>query len=122
MVRFGPSPARIIVQHAVLRELPAAVFAMASDIVYVSGIAEIGLGGLLLFEQWSVVAGGGLIALLIAVCPANNHLARAFRTVHVCIAVDSLAPLSTSIRANRLGLLVHAAWFVKGLIVNRYSV
>jgi len=38
-------------------------------LVYLSGVAEMGLGALLLFEQWSVLAGWGLIALLIAVFP-----------------------------------------------------
>ena len=44
-------------------------------LVYVSGVAEIGLGGLLLFERWSRLAAWGLIALLIAVFPANVHMA-----------------------------------------------
>lgn len=44
-------------------------------LVYISGLAEIGLGGLLLLERWSAFAGWGLIALLIAVFPANMHMA-----------------------------------------------
>ena len=44
-------------------------------LVYISGVAEIGLGGLLLFERWSRLAAWGLIALLIAVFPANVHMA-----------------------------------------------
>lgn len=44
-------------------------------LVYISGIAEIGLGVLLLFQRWSVLAGWGLIALLIAVFPANIYMA-----------------------------------------------
>ncbi len=44
-------------------------------LVYLSGVAEIGLGGLLLFERWSRLAAWGLIALLIAVFPANVHMA-----------------------------------------------
>ncbi len=44
-------------------------------LVYLSGVAEIGLGGLLLFERWSAWAAWGLIALLIAVFPANVHMA-----------------------------------------------
>jgi uncharacterized membrane protein len=44
-------------------------------LVYISGLAEIGLGVLLLFERWSALAGWGLIALLIAVFPANIHMA-----------------------------------------------
>src|SRR5258706_16434161 len=44
-------------------------------LVYISGVAEIGLGFLLLIRRWSVVAAWGLIALLIAVFPANLHMA-----------------------------------------------
>lgn len=44
-------------------------------IVYVSGVAEIALGTLLLFRATTVLAGWGLIALLIAVFPANLHMA-----------------------------------------------
>ena len=44
-------------------------------LVYVSGVAETGLGLLLLFRRWEVVAAWGLIALLIAVFPANLHMA-----------------------------------------------
>lgn len=44
-------------------------------LVYLSGVAEIGLGGLLLFERWSRLAAWGLIALLLAVFPANVHMA-----------------------------------------------
>ncbi|NOT97439.1 MAG: DoxX family membrane protein [Nitrospira sp.] len=44
-------------------------------LVYLSGVAEIGLGGLLLFERWHRLAAWGLIALLIAVFPANVHMA-----------------------------------------------
>ena len=45
------------------------------SLVYISGVAEIGLGLLLLFRRRSVVAAWGLIALLIAVFPANLHMA-----------------------------------------------
>lgn len=44
-------------------------------LVYLSGIAEIGLGALLLFRRCSVIAAWGLIALLAAVFPANLHMA-----------------------------------------------
>lgn len=44
-------------------------------LVYISGVAEVGLGALLLFKRWQVPAGWGLIALLIAVFPANLHMA-----------------------------------------------
>ena len=45
------------------------------ELVYISGFAEIGLGALLVLERWSSVAAWGLIALLIAVFPANLHMA-----------------------------------------------
>ena len=44
-------------------------------LVYLSGIAEIGLGALLLFRRGQVIAGLGLIALSFAVFPANVHMA-----------------------------------------------
>ena len=44
-------------------------------LVYVSGVAEIGLGALLLVERWSRLAAWGLILLLMAVFPANLHMA-----------------------------------------------
>lgn len=44
-------------------------------LVYVSGIAELVLGALLLFTRWQVIAAWGLIGLLIAVFPANVHMA-----------------------------------------------
>ena len=44
-------------------------------IVYVSGVAEIALGALLIVPATTELAGWGLIALLIAVFPANLHMA-----------------------------------------------
>ena len=44
-------------------------------LVYLSGMAEIALGALLLFSRWQVIASWGLIALSIAVFPANVHMA-----------------------------------------------
>ena len=44
-------------------------------LVYISGVAEMALGALLLFRRWSRIAAWGLIALLIAVFPANLHMA-----------------------------------------------
>jgi uncharacterized membrane protein len=44
-------------------------------LVYVSGVAEILLGLLLMIPQTTQLAGWGLIALLIAVFPANIHMA-----------------------------------------------
>jgi len=45
------------------------------ELVYISGAAEAGLGALLLIRRWAVWAAWGLIALLVAVFPANVHMA-----------------------------------------------
>ena len=45
------------------------------QLVYLSGIAEIGLGALMLLQRWQAVAGWGMIALCVAVFPANLHMA-----------------------------------------------
>lgn len=44
-------------------------------LVYISGAAEIALGALLMVPSFSQMAAWGLIALLIAVFPANLHMA-----------------------------------------------
>jgi uncharacterized membrane protein len=44
-------------------------------LVYLSGLAEIILGGLLLIHDFARAAAWGLVALLIAVFPANLHMA-----------------------------------------------
>lgn len=44
-------------------------------LVLVSGVAEVVLGALLLFQRHAALAGWGLIALLMAVFPANLHMA-----------------------------------------------
>jgi uncharacterized membrane protein len=44
-------------------------------LVYVSGVAEVVLGAGLLVLRWSRVAAWGVIALLVAVFPANVHMA-----------------------------------------------
>ena len=49
--------------------------ALVSPAVYVSGILEIILGTMLLFPITSSIAAWGLMALLIAVFPANVNLA-----------------------------------------------
>ena len=45
------------------------------ELVYLSGACEIVLGGLLLVPPCSRYAAWGLIALLVAVFPANLHMA-----------------------------------------------
>ena len=45
-------------------------------LVYISGLAEMALGGLLLIDRCRIWAAWGLIALSLAVFPANIHMAR----------------------------------------------
>ena len=44
-------------------------------LVYVSGVFEVALGILLLFRRFERLAAWGMIALIIAVTPANVHMA-----------------------------------------------
>lgn len=44
-------------------------------LVYISGVAEMSLGALLFTRRWMTWAAWGLIALSIAVFPANIHMA-----------------------------------------------
>ena len=44
-------------------------------LVIASGVAEIAFGALLLLRRWSKIAAWGLFLLLIAVFPANVHMA-----------------------------------------------
>jgi len=78
-------------------------------LVYISGVAEIGLGGLLLFERWSRLAAWGLIALLIAVFPANVHMA-----LHPELYPWASA-LGLWLRLSLQGVLIAwAYWFTRG--------
>ena len=44
-------------------------------LVYLSGVAEAGVGILLLFRRWAVWGGWGIIVVCVAVFPANLHMA-----------------------------------------------
>ena len=46
-----------------------------SELVFLSGVAEAALGALVLVPRWSTWAAWGLIALLVAVFPANLNMA-----------------------------------------------
>lgn len=72
------------------------------ELVYVSGAAEIVLGAMLLVSRWVVLAAWGLIALLIAVFPANIHM-----TMHPEL-YPSISPAALWIRLPIQGLLI--AW------------
>ena len=72
------------------------------ELVYISGLAEIGLGALLLLPRTTVNAAWGLVALLIAVFPANVHM-----TMHAEL-YPFASPLFLWLRLPLQGLLI--AW------------
>ena len=77
-------------------------------LVYISGVAEAVLGALLPFPTWTVMAAWGLIALLIAVFPANVHMA-----MHPDL-YPSISPTALLIRLPVQGLLVAwACWYTR---------
>tara|TARA_Y100000590_G_scaffold407899_1_gene498589 strand:- start:1240 stop:1623 length:384 start_codon:yes stop_codon:yes gene_type:complete len=55
--------------------IPPYLSKIGLELVYLSGIFEIGLGLLLLFPKYRKIAAYGIILLLIAVYPANIYLA-----------------------------------------------
>jgi uncharacterized membrane protein len=72
------------------------------ELVYLSGVAEIVLGVLVLIPKWRSLAAWGLIALLVAVFPANIHMAV---SGHIAgVAVDKIA-VATCVHC--LDVLVH---------------
>ena len=77
-------------------------------LVYISGVAEVVLGALLLFSKWRVMAAWGLVALLVAVFPANLHMA-----MHPEL-YPSIAPAALLLRLPLQGLLVAwAYWYTR---------
>jgi uncharacterized membrane protein len=75
-------------------------------LVYLSGVVEIALGALLLIPKLTRVAAWGLIALLVAVFPANIHMAlnHEFYPDHSVAALWLRLPL-------QLVLMVCAYWY-----------
>mgnify|MGYP001285309194 CR=1 FL=1 len=71
-------------------------------LVAISGVAEIALGALLLFRRWSVRAGWGLMVLLVAIFPANLHMAMNPQLY------PSISPVALWLRLPLQGLLI--AW------------
>jgi uncharacterized membrane protein len=101
-----PKPFAQIVPPALPRPL---------DLVYLSGIAEVGLGLGMLFDRTRRYAAWGIIALLVAVFPANVYMA----TSDVVIegVPDWARDPSETARWARLpiqGVLVLWAWWYTG--------
>lgn len=79
------------------------------ELVAISGVAEIALGALLLFQRWARLAGWGLIALLVAVFPANVHMAMNPELY------PSISPTALWLRLPVQGLLIAwAYWYTRG--------
>ena len=77
-------------------------------LVYLSGVAEVALGALVLFPAFAVMAAWGLIALLVAVFPANLHMA-----MHPEL-YPSVPPTLLLIRLPVQGLLIAwAYWYTR---------
>ena len=77
-------------------------------LVYISGVAEILLGALLLLPRTERIAGWGLIALLIAVFPANVHMAMNPGLY------PATSPAALFIRLPLQGVLIAVAfWFAR---------
>jgi uncharacterized membrane protein len=76
--------------------------------VQISGVAEIALGLLLLFPRSSAAAAWGLIALLVAVFPANVQMARHPETF------PELSPGALWLRMPLQAVLIAWAWWYTG--------
>ena len=78
------------------------------ELVYISGVAEAGLGAMVLIRRWAVGAGWGLIALMVAVFPANLHMA-----IHPDL-YPSFSKLGLWLRLPLQGLLLAwAYWYTR---------
>jgi uncharacterized membrane protein len=83
-------------------------------LVYVSGVAEVVLGVLLLIPRSAGLAGWGLIALLIAVFPANIHMAANPQLY------PTTSPAALWIRLPIQGVLIAVAyWFAQPAITGK---
>lgn len=78
------------------------------ELVYLSGLLEILLGAMLLIPRYTTLSAWGLIALLIAVFPANIHMALNSDQY------PSMSPLVLWLRLPLQGVLIAwAYWFTR---------
>ena len=75
------------------------------ELVYISGVAEAALGFLLLIQRYAVLAAWGLVALCVAVLPANIHMA-----MHANL-YPTIPELALWLRLPAQGLLIAWAWW-----------
>ncbi|MBI3553425.1 MAG: DoxX family membrane protein [Elusimicrobia bacterium] len=78
------------------------------ELVWLSGLIELGLGILLLVPRCSSLAAWGLIALLVAVFPANIHMAATSGGPKP--AAPGVAPLWAWARLPLQGVLIYWAY------------
>jgi uncharacterized membrane protein len=84
------------------------------ELVYLSGAIEIALGLLLLVPTTKRLAAWGVIALLIAVFPANVHMAMANVQFDPPPAMGQPSPLANWIRLPmQLVLILWAWWYTR---------
>ena len=74
-------------------------------LVFLSGVAEVALGALVLVPRWSALAAWGLILLLVAVFPANLHMALNPERY------PDIAPMALWLRLPLQGVLILWAWW-----------
>ncbi len=78
------------------------------ELVFLSGVCEVILGILVLIPRFTVVAAWGIIALLIAVFPANIHM-----TLHPDL-YPNVSPILLWLRLPLQGLFIAwAYWFTR---------
>jgi uncharacterized membrane protein len=75
------------------------------ELVYLSGLCEVVLGALLLVPRFTHLAAWGLVALLVAVFPANLHMA-----VHPEL-YPRISPVLLWVRLPLQGVLIAWAWW-----------
>ena len=81
------------------------------ELVYLSGVAEIVLGIAVLFPSVRVQAAWGIILLLIAIFPANLHIA--FNNVPIGGATEGLGPLNWVRLPFQAVFVAWAWWYTK---------
>jgi len=81
-------------------------------LVYLSGIAETGLGAGVLFRRTRRRSAWGLVALLVAVFPANVHMATSGMAAEMVPSwARNLAQLAAWVRLPLQALLIRWAWW-----------
>ena len=81
------------------------------ELVYLSGVAEIVLGLAVLVPAWRRLAGWGIILLLIAIFPANLHIA--LYNVPIGGASEGAGALNWVRLPFQLVLIVWAWWYTR---------